>query len=95
MPAFLNTFHRDISISITTPTIASIRTIAIHPNTTAAIALADSIAASLMLPVSKAHESSKEKSIIFCYINKIDTYNVDKSLCISSIVLWKKAHYNV
>ena len=88
-PAFLNTLHRDTIINAAMARTTIIRTIASHPKNAHAIAPIPIIASLLMFPVSVAHESSKEKFIFFCYINKVNRYNVAKLHDISSGVVLK------
>jgi hypothetical protein len=72
-PAFLNTLHREIIISANIAANTIIRIIASHPKTAHIIAVIPFMASGLMLPVNTAHESSKEKFIIFFKQIKIDT----------------------
>ena len=86
-PAFLNTLHQDTIINTVIAKSIVIAMILSHPSTAHAIAPIHVIDSWLRLPVSSAHESSKEKFIIFYYKNKINRYNVAKNLYISRIFI--------
>jgi hypothetical protein len=61
----LNTLHRETIINAAIARQTTIRTIANHPNNAHAIVPNPIMASGLIFPVSNAHESSKEKFIIF------------------------------